>query len=348
MRFRVAISGDFLLPDGAALFPMVDLSALERDGDIEVAVLPRTPVIEAADLAGFDALITIGSGFAPDSLPADGRLALVARFGVGYDDIAVDTLTGAAVALVNTPDAVRRPMAAAVLTFLLALAGRLTTKDRLIREGRAGWNAGAACHGRGLVGRILGLVGLGNIGAEVLRLCRPLDMVFLAHDPYASLSATADLGVELVGLDELFRRSDFISVNCPLSAQTRGLISRALIGLMKPTAFLINTARGPIVDQVALTEALCDGRIAGAGLDVFEEEPIRPDDPLLALDNVILAPHAIGLTDQCLAGLGEEDVAAVLAVKHGRVPCNVVNRAVLTDPRWQRRLKFFGNQFRGD
>ena len=140
--------------------------------------------------------------------------------------------------------------------------------------------------GVGLVGRTLGSLGIGNIGAEVFRLAKPFDMSFIAHDPYADPKVAGELGIELVGLEELFREADLLSVSCPLDDETRHIVNAERLALMKPTAYLINTARGPIVDQKALTEALQEGRIAGAGLDVFEQEPIRPDDPILKLDNV--------------------------------------------------------------
>ena len=189
--------------------------------------------------------------------------------------------------------------------------------------------------GVGLVGRTLGSLGIGNIGAEVFRLARPLDMRFIAHDPFADKAVAAELGVELVGIEELFRRADVLSVSCPLTAETHHIVNAERLALMKPTAYLINTARGPIVDQKALTEALQARRIAGAGLDVLEQEPPDPDDPILGLDNVILAPHALCWTDQCFAGNGAADMRAVLEVQHGRVPRGVVNRAVLETEAWK-------------
>jgi phosphoglycerate dehydrogenase-like enzyme len=199
--------------------------------------------------------------------------------------------------------------------------------------------------GMGLVGRTLGSIGIGNIGAELFRLAKPLDMTFIAHDPYADRAVAAELGIELVSLEDVFRRSDIVSVSCPLTAETKHLVNAERIALMKPTAYLINTARGPIVDQQALTRALQARRIAGAGLDVLEREPPEPDDPILKLDNVILAPHALCWTDQCFAGNGAADVKAVLEVQHGREPRGVVNRAVLKSDRWRKRLEDYRSRF---
>jgi D-3-phosphoglycerate dehydrogenase len=147
-----------------------------------------------------------------------------------------------------------------------------------------------------------------------------------------------------VGLEEAFRRADVLSVSCPLTPETRHLVNAERLALMKPTAYLINTARGPIVDQKALTRVLQEGRIAGAGLDVLEQEPPEPDDPILNLDNVILAPHALCWTDQCFAGNGAADVRAVLEVQRGRVPRGVVNREVLDSEIWKKRLAGFASR----
>ena len=192
--------------------------------------------------------------------------------------------------------------------------------------------------GLGLTGRTLGLLGVGNIGAEVLRLAAPLDMRFIAHDPYIDPAKARALGADLVDLDTLFREADFVSINVPLGDKTRGLVGARLLGLMKPTAYLINTARGPIVDQRALHEALASGRIAGAGLDVFEVEPAPADEPILRLDNVIVTPHALCFTDECFAGNGAADVRAVLSVMRGETPANLVNPEVVETPQWRRRM----------
>jgi phosphoglycerate dehydrogenase-like enzyme len=148
-----------------------------------------------------------------------------------------------------------------------------------------------------------------------------------------------------VSLEDLFARSDVLSVSCPLTPDTRHIVNAERIAMMKPTAYLINTARGPIVDQKALTKALQERRIAGAGLDVLEQEPPDPNDPILKLDNVILAPHALCWTDQCFAGNGAADVRAVLDVQHGREPRGVVNREVLASEVWKRRLADYARRF---
>jgi phosphoglycerate dehydrogenase-like enzyme len=343
--FRVALSGDFRKPDGSPVYPDFDLTPLREAPGVEMVFLERSNPIAAAQIADIDALILLGARFARESIHPNGRLAVVARFGVGYDTVDVEACTDAGIVLAITPDGVRRPVAVSIVTLLLALTGKLMVKDRLTREGPPGFAKRGEHMGVGLVGRTLGSIGIGNIGAEVFRLLKPFDMRFIAHDPYADPKLAAELGVELVGLEDVFRRADVVSVSCPLTPATRHLVNAERLALMKPTAYLINTSRGPVVDQVALTRVLQERRIAGAGLDVLEQEPPDPADPILALDNVILAPHALCWTDQCFAGNGAADVKAVLDVQHGREPRVVINRAVLATEGWKRRMEEYRRRF---
>ena len=345
-KFRVALSADFRKADGTPAYPMFDLAPLTSRPNVEVDyVAPADGIMPAAALADFDALILLAHRFAAASLPANGRLGVVARFGVGYDTVDVPALTAAAIPLVITPDGVRRPVAVSILTLMLALTGKLMVKDQLARRGAPGFAERGAHMGVGLVGKVLGSIGIGNIGAELFRLARPLDMTFLAHDPYADAAVARELGIELVDLPTLFARSDILTVNCPYSLTTHHLVNAERLALMKPAAFFINTARGPIVDQAALTRVLQAGAIAGAGLDVLEQEPPDPNDPILRLDNVVLAPHALCWTDQCFAGNGAADVAAVLEIMEGRDPRGVVNRDILEQPRWRERLAGYARRF---
>jgi D-3-phosphoglycerate dehydrogenase len=337
-RFRVALSGDFKKADGTPTYPDFDLTPLRTTPGVEVDFIDSLSPIRREQIEEFDALILLSHRFTADSIPKSGRLGVVARFGVGYDTVDVDACTKAGIALVITPDGVRRPVAVSIITLMLALTGKLMAKDRLTRDAAAGFAKRADYMGMGLVGRTLASLGIGNIGAELFRLAKPFDMKFIAHDPYADKAVAAELGIELVSLEDAFRRADVLSVSVPLSPATRHLVNAERLALMQPTAYLINTARGPIVDQKALTKALAERRIAGAGLDVLEAEPPDPADPILKLDNVILAPHALCWTDQCFAGNGAADVTAVLEFQHGRVPRGVLNRAVLEDEVWKKRL----------
>jgi len=343
--FRVALSGDFKKSDGSAAFPDFDLSPLDEHPDVTYEYIPVNGVVKAKNLEGFDALILLVPRMEQASFPKDGRLAVIARFGVGYDNVDLKACSDHGCALAITPDGVRRPVAVSVITFMLALSGKLLIKDRLTREGPKGWAKRNDHMGVGLVGKTLGSLGIGNIGAEVFRMAKPFDMKFIAYDPYASKKVAKELGIRLVSLEELFLKSDVLSVSCPLTDETHHIVNAKRLALMKPSAYLINTARGPIVDQAALTKALENGKIAGAGLDVFEEEPSIANDPLYQLDNVVLAPHSLCWTDQCFAGNGAADIKAVLDVMQGRVPTGIVNRDVLDQKVWQSKLKAYAKQF---
>ena len=346
--FRVALSADFRKPDGSPSFPEFDLTPLQERSDLDFFYLEPEAEISAAQLADVDALILLAPRVGARSLTPKGRLAIVARFGVGYDNVDLAACSANDVAVAITPDGVRRPVAVSILTLIFALAGKLFVKDRLARRGPAGWAEKTAHNGVGLVGLTLGSIGMGNIGAELFRLARPLDMRLIAHDPYADPALAEELGVGLTDLDSVFREADFLCVNCPLSSETHHLVNRERLEQMKPGAFLINTARGPIVDQAALTEVLQKGRIAGAGLDVFEQEPPEAGDALLSLDNVILAPHALCWTDQLFSGSGAADLRAVLAVMAGRVPEGIVNRDIVDRPGWLTRLTDYAQKFGSD
>lgn len=336
--FRVGLSADFTRADGRPTFPSYDLSPL-ADSGTELVALPRAAVLSADQVAGFDAIVLLGERMAASSFPADGRLALIARMGVGYDTIDTAACTAADVALTITPPAVRRPMATAQICFILALTHNLLPKDRIARTGSLGWPARLDRHGMGLVGRTIGSVGIGNIGAEMFRLLKPFDVRMIVHDPYVDPAVPAGLGVEAVSLEAVFERSDVVTFNCPLTDETRHIGSAAMIGRMKPTAYLVNTSRGPVVDQKALYDALVERRIAGAAIDVFDPEPPSADDLILRLDSVLTAPHSLGWTDQMFATMGEVNRGAIADVMAGRAPDNLVNRAVLERAGFRAKLE---------
>ena len=256
----------------------------------------------------------------------DCRLRIVARHGVGYDSVDVAALSAKRIVLTNTPLAIRRPVAVATLTLLFALAGRLFAKDRITRAGR--WAERNDLMGTGLVGRTLGIVGGGGIGQELLRVSAPLGMRRIIADPHASAQAVAELGATLAPLEQLMRESDFVVIACLLNEETHHLIAAPQFALMKPGAYFINVARGPIVDEPALIEALRTGAIAGAGLDVFEQEPVDPANPLLAMDNVIVTPHALCWTDECFHAIASSGLQSVVDFSFGRRPAHVVNQEV--------------------
>lgn len=310
------------------VFGDIGLESLKTQPGLEVEFLPDCGAELPASVGrDFDALLVLAPRVTANTLSECTRLAIIARFGVGYDNVDLDACTNADVLLTITPDGVRRPVAVSALAMLLALSHRLLEKDRLTRTGR--WSEKLNFMGTGLTGRTLGLVGFGNIGQEIARIAAPLGMRLVAHDPFAVPDVAARLGVELLDLDTLCSAADFVCVCCALTAATRHLINAPRLARMKPSAFLINVARGPVVDQTALTTVLRERRIAGAALDVFEKEPIEHNDPLLQLDNVLLAPHAVCWTDELFQGIGEAACRSIRDVSLGRLPKDVVNRAVV-------------------
>jgi phosphoglycerate dehydrogenase-like enzyme len=328
-EFKVGLTRDCLGLDGKPIFDPAALQVLNGEQRIGYEyIADYAPEVTPEQAARYDAIVVQKPRVTEKTLAsADRRLRLVARFGVGYDNVDTAACTRAGVILTITPDGVRRPVAAVILTFILALAHKLFAKDRLTKTGR--WDERTNYMGEGLTGKIVGSIGFGNIGREAFRLLRPLDMIHIACDIAPDTDAAAELGVRLVDLETVVRESDFLCVNCPLNAETQGLIGARELSLMKRSAYLINTARGPIVDEQALYHALDERRLAGAALDVFAQEPTPPDNPILKLDNVITTPHSLCWTDECFRRIAEDAFRSVVAVARGQTPVNVVNRAVL-------------------
>lgn len=341
--FRLGMSPDFYV-DAKGKFERVLEEQMRGIPGIEFGPMPPQPgkLATPEALNQFDAICSIALKIRPESLHTVDRLALVARWGVGYDMIDVDALTQADIALTITPAGVRRPVAEAILTLIFALLKNLFPLHGLTRSG--GWRGDLTKLGRNIPGHILGSIGCGNIGRELFRLARPLGFArLIACDPYVRQEEVAHLGVELVDQDTVFRESDLVSINCLLNAETRGLIGARQFALMKPTAYFINTARGPIVDYDALRVALREGRIAGAALDVFPVEPPAKDDPLLSMENVIVTPHALGWTREVMHDNGVLACQSVLAFASGEVPGGIVNQEVVNRPGFQRKLARWRN-----
>jgi phosphoglycerate dehydrogenase-like enzyme len=288
----------------------------------------------------FDGVLALAMRINAGSLKGVDRLAIVARWGVGYDAIDVPALTQVDAALCITPKGVRAPVAEAILAFVFALSKNIFHLDRMTRAGK--WRGEMAGLGGDIRGSVLGSVGCGNIARELFRVARTLGFSrFLAADPFVTQDEVNDLGVEMVEIDTLFRESDFVSVNTFLNDSTHGLIGEPHFRMMKPTAYFINTARGPIVQHDALVRALKEKWIAGAGIDVFPAEPPPKDDPLFALDNVIVAPHALAWTRNIMHDNGVETCGHILKVARGEVPDAVVNREVLERPGFRKKLERF-------
>jgi D-3-phosphoglycerate dehydrogenase len=339
-RFRVGLVPDLLDAAGKPTFGPEPLAILAGAPEIEQVWLPeRYREIPAALALECDALYLTQARVTRASVAqaAAGRLKVIARHGVGYDSVDVAAMTEAGVIVTNTPFAIRRPVATIAMTFVLALAGRLFAKDRLTRSGR--WHERTSHMGTGLTGRNLGIVGGGGIGKELVPLARAFDLRVSVADPYVPAADIERLGAKLVPLDTLMAESDFVVVACLLNDETRGLVNAERLALMRPTAYLINVARGPIVHEPALIEALRSRRIAGAALDVFTNEPVENDNPLLAMDNVIVTPHALCWTDECFGNIAREGFGGLVSLARGVAPPNVVNREVLSHPRVKAWLK---------
>ena len=329
MSFKLGITRDVLDEKGKPSFGKRALEVLKGNPALEWEYLAESVrEITSAIAARYDGLYVTSARVTRASIAgANCRLKIVARHGVGYDSVDVEALTGKGIVLTNTPLAVRRPVAVATLTLLFALAGKLFVKDRLTRTGR--WNERVSHMGLGLTSRTLGVIGAGSIGQEILRLAAPFGLRRLAADPYASQAALEPLGARRVPLETLLRESDFVVVSCLLTRETHHLMGAEQFALMKPGAYFVNIARGPIVDEPALIEALRAGRIAGAGLDVFEQEPVASDNPLLAMGNVIVTPHALSWTDECFHDIAATGLTSVVEFSLGRRPAHLVNPQAL-------------------
>ena len=332
-KFRVGLTRDILDSRGEPAFGKAALDILDRAPNIEWEYLPAiVKEITADHAAHYDALyVNMPRVPATAAARGDCRLRVVARHGVGYDSVDVAAMTAAGIIVTHTPSSMPRPVATIALTFLLALAGRLAFKDRITRTGR--WNERMDNMGMGLTGRTLGVIGAGRIGKELLRMARVFDLKLIAADPYVNAIELGYLGARKVDLHTAMREADFVVVCCLLNDETRHLVSTAQFAQMKPTGYFINVARGPIVDELALIEALRARRIAGAAVDVFEQEPVAPDNPLLAMDNVIVTPHSLCWTDECFHNMASTGLASIVDALSGRQPEFVVNRQVLEHPR---------------
>lgn len=322
--FKVGICRDLLNAHGHPIFGDKALEVLVENPAIEWEYTPEVVTEITADMAArYDGLhVNLAKVTRASVARNDCRLKIVARNGVGYDSVDVAALAEKNIILTNTPVAVRRPVAVATLTMIFALAGRLFQKDRLVREGR--WEARNDWMGTGLTKRTLGLVGAGGIGQEIMCVARPFFGRMIAADPMADAKRLNALGCELYDLEYVMRTSDFLVICCLLTPQTRHLINADRLSKMKSSAYLINMARGPVVDEAALIDALIGKVIAGAGLDVFEAEPTPVHNPLLKLDNVVLTPHALCWTDECFHDIATSALQSIVDVSLGRKPVFVV------------------------
>lgn len=296
---------------------------------------PGTNLFDEAELGraleGCDAVIAATEPYTATVFDRAGQLRVIARMGVGYDSIDIEAADAHRVAVTITPGTNDQSVAEHALAMLLAIARGFPERDRQVRRGGP-WSRAALPR---LAGRTLGLVGLGRIGKALAGRAKGLGLQLLAHEPYPEHDFVAQWGIELVGLHELLRRSDLVSLHLPLTHETRGLINGARLEMLKPGSMLVNTARGGLVVEADLVAALRSGSLAAAALDVFEEEPLPTDSPLLQLDNVLLSPHIAGLDEESSrdAKMMGAQILADLSQGRWRPDC-VVNLKGVDDWKW--------------
>jgi D-3-phosphoglycerate dehydrogenase len=319
-RFKIVIT-DFGEPDNALE------DAVLRDSGLDyelVRLNARTAEALIPHVRDADALIVQWAAIGRPVIDALEKCRVISRYGIGVDMVDLQAAAERGIPVCNVPDYCIEEVSTHALAFVLALNRRLLPQHAHVAAG--GWGGAPVSAPARLSQQVIGVIGLGKIGGEVARKARGLGLAVLGYDPYLARERTAALGAEPVSLDDLLRRADYVSIHCPLTPETRHLISAPQLARMKPSAYLINLARGPVVDQAALHDALTGGVISGAALDVLEQEPPRPDDPLLKLENVLITPHTASWSAESFVQLRQDVVRNVVRVLRGEPPRFMVNR----------------------
>lgn len=309
-----------------------------REGGFDI-LYPQNPLLARGlvtdaetieELRGMDAIIAGGENFSPAVISALPGLRVIARAGVGYDRVNVPAATQHGVALTITPTANHEAVAEHVFAIMLASAKHVVRDDKNLRAGQ--WSRQLT---QPLRGRTFGLLGLGRIGRSTALRGVAMGMKVIACETFPHQEFVSANRIELVDLDALLARSDYLSLHCPLNDQTRGLVNAAFLARMKPGSTLVNSARGGLVVESDLVAALRSGHLRGAALDVFEEEPPRADNPLFALDNVVVTPHLAGTDATSLENMGIECAENIVALYQGRWPEGaVVNNELRETWKW--------------
>ncbi len=336
-KFLVTLTADFYDSAGATKYQDIGLSEFTRHPHIEQRVFKEHRKQIGADQMGdAQGVIVLTPAVTAESVSKADNLLAVARFGVGYDAVDVKACTAADVLVTITVGAVDRSVAEATIGWMIALSHNMRIKDGLVRTGQ--WDERSKYMGRELRDRTLGVIGLGGIGRKTIELLRAFGMKQpLACDPFTTEEMAATLAVRLVSLEDLLRQADFVSIHCPLTEKTRGLIGARELALMKPDAYLLNTARGGIVDEDALYDALKNQRIAGAALDCFAQEPVTAPHRFGEFDNVLLAPHCIAWTDELFRDIGRAACQVMVDLSLGKKPRGVLNPEVFDRPQFQKK-----------
>ncbi|MDQ6631633.1 MAG: hydroxyacid dehydrogenase [Verrucomicrobiota bacterium] len=324
-KFKAALTADFYDSNGASKYRDIGLSVLAEHPHISQTVFKEHRKQIGADQIGdAQGVIVLTPSVTAESVANSENLLVMARFGVGYDSVDVNACTAADVLVTITTGAVDRPVAEAAIGWMIALSHNVHIKDKLVRSGQ--WDERSKYMGRELRDRTLGVIGLGGIARKTIELLRAFGMKQpLAFDPFATEEMAAKSCARLVSLEELLKQSDFISIHCPLTEKTRNLIAARELAMMKTDAYLLNTARGGIVDEDALYDALKNNRIAGAALDCFAQEPITAPSRFAELDNVLLAPHSIAWTDELFRDIGHAACQVMVDLSLGKKPNGVLN-----------------------
>lgn len=304
-----------------------ELQILEREAQVELIRSTDHDIImnRARDA---DVLMVVYAKVTSDIIESATRLKGIIKYGVGVDNIDVSKATELGIIVANVPDYAIETVADHAMGLLLSLARRIMISDRMMRA-RAWGNWASPPNsllGLDLKGKTLGLVGIGRIGKAVAERAQSFGMKVIASDPYVSKEMANEMRVDLQAFDEVIAKSDFISLHSPLTDETRGIINAKTISKMKIGVFIINTARGPLVEHLDLVNALREGRVGGAALDVFQREPPQADDPIFQLDNVVLTPHIAWYTNEALRRLEMTAAQQAVEILNGKIPSNSVNR----------------------
>jgi D-3-phosphoglycerate dehydrogenase len=315
-----------------------DAFSLLEAANLEIVLAPdKQPETIARLLKGAQAVILrTGITFNKELMNHADDLWVISRTGAGVDNVDVAAATEMGILVTSIPGGNTNSVVEHVVALIFALAKQLFLMDREVRQNHFGIRFKNIP--RDLRGKTLGVVGLGRIGSELARICfQTFGMSILGYDPYLTSEAKALLQgwVQFSNMEKLFRQSDVVSIHIPLMPNTQKLIGDRELGWMKPDAFIINTSRGGVLDEEALIRCLTEKRIAGAGLDVFVQEPLEKDSPLKKLDNAILTPHTAALTRECVVRQAMEAAKAVIEIHRGKTPSGMVNPEVLLKPRWQ-------------
>ncbi|MEM0297668.1 MAG: C-terminal binding protein [Zestosphaera sp.] len=307
------------------------IEILSKYGEVVVLNSINEDVIkEAAKDA--DVIVIVYAKITDKIIENAAKLKGIVRCGIGVDNINLEAATKRGIVVANVPDYAITTVADHAFALILSLVRKVMKWDLYVREGRyvGRWTSPPQeLIGTDMDGKTLGLVGFGKIGREVARRAKGFNMKVLVFDPYISKELAEQMGVELVDLDTLLRNSDIVSLHAPLTKETYHIINEDRLKLMRKNAYIVNTSRGPLIDEKALYKALKEGWIAGAALDVFEVEPLPPDNPLLKLDNVILTPHIAWFTEEALQRLEYTAVEEAIRILKGELPKNLVNKDVL-------------------